>query len=140
MDQIKEAFAGVRLGNGIGLEEAQAIDDYADPETRAARRLKDEKDDWHLLTAEALNRCHSSLSFFDAEGMRFHLPAFLCAELRGEFRFGLASSLTQRADFSAFDLLTPLQREAVRTWLKGVDDEWERPHIERALEGYWADA
>src|SRR5688500_17196676 len=82
-DLIREAFAGVKLGNGIGLQEAQGIDDYADKETCARYRAGDEKEDWTRIPAEELSRCNSSLSFFDAEGMRFHLPAFLVAELQG---------------------------------------------------------
>src|SRR4051812_12445181 len=69
---IEAAFAGVALGGGVGLQEAQGLDDYADDETCAAYRANDEKDNWHRISTEALNRCHSSLSFFDAEGMRFH--------------------------------------------------------------------
>src|SRR5436190_8367262 len=92
---IEAAFAGVTLGGGVGLQEAQGLDDYADDETRAAYRADDEKDDWHRIPAEALQRCNSSLSFFDAEGMRFHLPAYLLADLRDDYGFGMAFCLTQ---------------------------------------------
>jgi hypothetical protein len=74
---IREAFHGVTLGNGIGLLEGQGLDDYEDEATRKAYRERDEKHDWERIPVEALNRCQSSLSFFDAEGMRFHLPAFI---------------------------------------------------------------
>src|SRR6188768_373023 len=60
---IDAAFAGVTLGGGVGLQEAQGLDDYADAATRAAYRAKDEKDDWHRLPAKALRDCNSSLSF-----------------------------------------------------------------------------
>lgn len=82
---IESAFAGVTLGNGIGLQEAQGLDDYADEATCAAYRATDEKDDWHRLSTETLNRCSSSLSFFDPEGMRFHLPAFLLTEFHDDY-------------------------------------------------------
>src|SRR5688572_12494241 len=61
---IEAAFAGVTLGNGVGLHEGQAIDDYEDASTRGAYRAKDEKKDWRRIPTEALNRCSSSLSFF----------------------------------------------------------------------------
>lgn len=80
---ISEAFAGVRLGKGVGLEEGQAIDGYADEETRARYRARDEKEDWSRIPAKRLIDWSSSLSFFDPAGMRFHLPAFLMADLQG---------------------------------------------------------
>jgi hypothetical protein len=40
---IRQAFAGVRLGDGVGLRETDALDDYADEETCAAVRADDEK-------------------------------------------------------------------------------------------------
>ena len=142
---IEAAFAGVTLGTGVGLQEAQGLDDYADAETCAAYRAKDEKDDWHRLPTEALNHCHSSLSFFDAEGMRFHLPAYLLADLRGDYGSGMAFCLTQSHDFDGyFGLLSEAQRRAVRAFLLHIADDpeyqFDHPHIVRALNEYWTDA
>lgn len=139
---IEAAFAGVTLGAGVGLQEAQGLDDYAAAETCAAYRANDEKDDWHRISAEALGRCNSSLSFFDAEGMRFHLPAYLIADLRGEYGFGMAFCLTQTSDYDRyFRLLSGAQRGAVRAFLLHIlddrDYEFDRPHILRALDEYW---
>jgi hypothetical protein len=112
---IEAAFAGVTLGKGIGLHEGQGLDDYEDAATCAAYRAKDEKEDWHRISAEALIRCHSSLSFFDAEGMRFHLPAFLLDDLRDGGK-GMAFCLTRRwPNFEIqFSLLSPEQRRRPR--------------------------
>ncbi|MES2571010.1 MAG: DUF6714 family protein [Verrucomicrobiota bacterium] len=143
---IETAFLGVTLGNGVGLTEAQGLDDYADKATLAAYRANDEKDDWHRISAEALNDCNSSLSFFDAEGMRFHLPAYLLADLRGDYGFGMSFCLTHLSDHSHtyFELLSPAQRAAVRTFLLHIlDDPEEKLHrsdIVFALDGYWTDA
>jgi hypothetical protein len=78
--EVSAAFADVRLGSGVGLFEAQGLDDYAADEERKALRERDEKEDWTLLRAVDLNRANSSFSFFDAAGMRFHLPAYLIAD------------------------------------------------------------
>ncbi|MDB6055820.1 MAG: hypothetical protein JWN25_3343 [Verrucomicrobiales bacterium] len=141
---IETAFAGVTLGNGVGLQEAQGLDDHEAAETCAAYRAKDEKDDWHQIPAEGLKRCNSSLSFFDAEGMKFHLPAYLLADLRDDYGFGMAFCLTQTGDYERyFRLLSPAQRSSVRAFLLHILDEpdyaFERPHIVHALNGYWSD-
>lgn len=137
---IQAAFADVRLGSGVGLREAQAIDDYETTLTRAACRDDDEKVDWRRISVKDLNECNSSLSFFDAEGMRFHLPAFLIADLDGEYRFGMAFCLTQCLD-ERFALLSRAQAEVVREYLRFIEEEpdyeFEREHIRRALEEFW---
>lgn len=79
--EIDHAFDGVKLGNGVGLFEAQAIDDYEPDDRVAEMRLGDEKDDWRKITAKDINRCGTSPSFFDSEGMRFHLPALMLYEI-----------------------------------------------------------
>ena len=79
---IRDAFKpGVTLGSGVGLLQAQGIDDYASAATLAEYRERDEKDNWSAIPAADLDRNYSSLSFFDADGMRFHLPAYLVATL-----------------------------------------------------------
>ena len=111
---IAEAFTGVKLGDGVGLSEGRAIDDYEDAATRAACRAVDEKDDWSRLTSDQLSHFSSSLSFFDQAGMRFHLPAFLIADLRDQFGFGMAFWLTYtgRPYEDSFGLLSVEQRAA----------------------------
>jgi hypothetical protein len=140
---ITEAFIGVRLGDGVGLYHAQGLDDYEDQATCARYRAEDEKDDWTAITSDKLRQCHSSLSFFDAEGFRFHLPAYLICDLRGEYGFGMAFCLAYSHPESddRFRLLTVQQRIVVRLFLLHIlhdrDNEYDRPHVERALESYW---
>lgn len=142
-EEILRAFSGVVLGSGVGLGEAQGLDGYEDEEIRAARRREDEKDDWRHIRPADLNRCNSSLSFFDAEGMRFHLPAFLIADIDGVYEFGMAFHLTHLDShgIGQFSLLSPEQRAAVRSYLQFIStsDEYafERPAILRALVEYW---
>ncbi|GAC1353099.1 MAG: hypothetical protein NVSMB1_22880 [Polyangiales bacterium] len=143
ISEISAAFAGVRLGGGIGLFEAQGLDDYALPDERRDLRERDEKDDWTVLSAEELNSANSSLSFFDAEGMRFHLPAYLIADLRGDYRHDVVFTLCQAAvRAERFSLLTGAQRVAVRRYLEFVakesDHDFDRLDIEQCLAGYWS--
>ena len=141
---IRTAFAGVTLGAGVGLRQGQGLDDYADAHTLASLRARDEQHDWAAIPVPDLDDCNS-LSFFDAEGMRFHLPAYLIADLEGT----LASAdpmfhLVHCVDGmeSRFALLSPAQREAVREYLllrlSDANHEFVHPMIRTALETYWA--
>jgi hypothetical protein len=139
------AFRYVVLGNGIGLFQGQAMDDYEMEETCDAARQRDEKDDWSIISADTLNQCNSSLSFFDAEGMRFHLPAFLIADLKDQLRMDPIFHLAYLNDYSISKLvlLSPAQRSAVRNYLllakENPNNEYDCPHIEKALSEYWAE-
>jgi hypothetical protein len=139
---IAEAFAGVELGAGVGLYEGQALDGYAEDAVRARERSRDELRDWRAIPAARLRECNSSLSFFDAEGMRFHLPAFMLAELGGEFGYDLVYNLTQVSEYNRYyALLSQSQRAAVRAFLVLALEEpecaYQREHVGRALAGYW---
>jgi hypothetical protein len=115
IDQITVAFAGVELGDGIGLFEANGIDDYASIDERRELRSKDEKDDWRRISAEVLGSCYSSPYFFDPKGFVFHLPAFLIAELNDHYSYGFIDRLihSDRHPDGWPKLLTSLQREAI---------------------------
>jgi hypothetical protein len=136
---IRTAFAGVALGSGVGLYQAQGLDDYASEAELERLRSKDEKEDWARISADALNECYSSLSFFDPEGMRFHIPAYLIADLDGEYKHGMAFTLCNPRD--QFTKLSAQQSAAVRLYLQYIvaedDYDFDRPHIVRALEECW---
>ncbi|CUX08827.1 hypothetical protein G6L67_09225 [Agrobacterium tumefaciens] len=137
---VREAFAGVTLGGGVGLSEVQALDDYANNEVRAACRAGDEKNDWAAIPVEDLNRHSGSPAFLDAEGMRFHLPAYMTADLDGDYRHEFAPYSCGCQE--KFSLLTLLQRNAVEAYLRAISETENLPpyqdDIERALEE-WVD-
>jgi len=140
--QIAEAFAGVKLGSGIGLRQAKAIDDYEDRSVQMARRAEDEKEDWSAITIDDLNRFSSSLSFFDGDGMRFHLPAFLIADLKGVYHMGLKFTLTHLSDYdrNRFAHLTLEQSTAIADYLCFIRENCygsDRKEIDHALVSYW---
>lgn len=81
IDKIFSAFEGVELGGGVGLYEAQAIDYHASLDERKEYRSQDETQKWINIPVSKLFRYWDSPSFFDAEGMRFHLPMYLLIEL-----------------------------------------------------------
>src|SRR3569623_1426720 len=118
-DLIRTAFRGVKLGNGVGLRQGRGLDNYAGAEALAKLRPDDEKDDWSAISFEDLNAYNGSLSFFDAEGMRFHLPAFLIQDLKGIAVGDLIFHLTCSGHKNArrFTALNADQRRAVREYL-----------------------
>jgi hypothetical protein len=141
--EVREAFWGVTLGNGVGLHQGQAIDDWEVEAIQLAQRERDEKENWEAISAETLNLCHSSLCFFDAEGMRFHLPAFIVGDLRGELGCDAIFHLTELSDYALGKLtaLTADQHNAVRHYLLLVMNEpnyeFDRPAIVSGLATYW---
>ncbi len=143
LQKIERAFADVVLGSGIGLNEAQAIDDYESSEVQAGFRLKDEKENWKLLDSNELQRCYSSLSFFDANGMRFHLPAYIIAELKEEIDDLSIFHLTHLNDYgkTKFTSLNNAQNESIVMFLEWClqQDEYQFDHlvIAKALSEYW---
>ena len=62
---IQQAFSSVTLGNGIGLSEGNAMDDYAPAEERARCRKQDEQTHWHKIPVELLNQYYVALCYFD---------------------------------------------------------------------------
>jgi hypothetical protein len=142
---IRNAFRGVTLGEGVGLMQGQGLDDYEDDDVLMEYRAQDEKQDWTAIPVDKLNYCHSSLSFFDAEGMRFHLPAFLLSDLAGTFMTSsVIFHLTYEGDYARqkFSLLSEEQRAAVRAYLMlRLDDpmyEFDHKRIRTALARDWS--
>lgn len=80
---IEDAFREVELGDGVSLHQTIVIDQYGCNCEEAERQAEaDERHDWRKLIddPELLNvRGVGGLSFYDAPGLRFHLPAYMSA-------------------------------------------------------------
>ena len=143
IELICKAFKDIELGDGVGLKQAQAIDDYETKEVQNAYRLKDEMNDWSKIPAELLDQYHSSLGFFDSEGMRFHLPAYLIAEINralfNDIHFHLVDSsryaLKQRGKLNASQKYAVSQY--LHWYLKKDRDQYWRAQVEKALSDFW---
>jgi hypothetical protein len=158
---LEDAFRGVALGEGVSLHETPVLDSYGTAEERRAAREPDEKHDWRRLIhepdlARLLSVGYSGLSFFDAAGLRFHLPACLSriiADPEGAFVYDMLESVLFHLA-GIFELpalaphrreqlaiLDPAQRACVREVLiyfrdvMEVDDE----ALARAIVGYWSE-
>jgi hypothetical protein len=153
LDVIDRAFEGVELGHGVSLHEAEVIDGYGTPEQREAARTPDEKRDWwNLINDPELSRiCGweiSGLSFFDAAGLRFHLPACLSQVIKDpeseeseDIRESVLFHLTDlnRYQKERFAILNGGQRQCVLEVLmflrEKIDDE--QGAVEQAITHYW---
>lgn len=157
INKIKLAFKGVQLENGIGLWEAQGLDDYANDEIMKSLKAKDERMNWENLSYQDLSYCESSLAFFDAKGMRFCLPKFLIFDLleteileeqnlsSPEVVFTLTNNLYSEYQMNRFSLFNNEQIECITEFLKHKlknkltnDDDYFYKQLKDGLT-FWSD-
>lgn len=74
---IEKAFENVSLNDGIGIFEAEAIDNYASEEVQKSEKAKDIRDDWTTIPDEVIDQYYSVLCFMDDDGLRFAMPAYM---------------------------------------------------------------
>ncbi len=88
--RIYKAFKNVKLEDGIGIWEANAMDDYFSPESQEYQEAiaKDERNDWRkvaqLFENPEGNYNSAVSSFMDVKGLRFFLPVILFLGYFGE--------------------------------------------------------
>lgn len=76
IEKIIAAFDGVSREGGVSMSEANVIDDYGSEAERAAARASDIDTRWQDVTEEQLAE-NWPISFLDAIGFRYYLPAYL---------------------------------------------------------------
>lgn len=147
---IREAFGGVELGNGVGLRESLAIDDYATDAQRLVVRDTDETHDWRKLIDDPdLQRLEfiGGLAFMDAASVRFHLPAYLSAAVAYATEDGFKMPenwlwlLWAENDFNVekLTLLTTQQKRCVGVvalYLREIGG-WDDPENEQRIRARW---
>lgn len=77
IQEITLAFDGVARGNGVTLHEATVIDSYGTPAERAKARATDTEKRWQDVPARDIREIDAALSFLDAEGLNYYIPAYL---------------------------------------------------------------
>jgi hypothetical protein len=147
---IREAFAGVHLGGGVSLVEAEAIDGYYERMSLAeAHRLRQFEitDNWTALATSELDS--ENLAHLDPEGLRYYLPAFMLRVLDdyqpGEmWCIGTMARLDQRDPhpFGFIELLTNAQRAAIAAYVEALPELVELDYqdaaiIDRSLAQVW---
>ena len=153
LDLIKEAFAGVKLGNGVSIHQTEVIDNYGSGKELQEARKKDRiVDDWTQLIDDAAFADVYGIGgyhFLDDLGKCYYLPVYLsqlvmdhknCPEDCRSVIFSLGQ--IERAKECTF--LSDMQRKCIRqvlTWLihnTGTWFEFERKHIQRAIDQVWS--
>ncbi|MEP7456384.1 DUF6714 family protein [Phyllobacterium sp. SB3] len=162
INEIKAAFAGVTLGEGMSLIEAAYVDSrgksvrgkpVSKQELQKLKRLEN-VDDWISLTIEELDQ--DNIAHLDAAGFRYYLPALMLAVISdydpGSMRvIGTLHGLYPRSiapyDWSEllgkYSLLNNEQKAATAGFLVTLPHLVELSHedekiVERAFNRYWS--
>lgn len=147
--RIQEAFTEVELGGGETIHQAYLEGAYNRVETWLAAREKDPETRWTDVPDWKLESLSSTLSFFDIEGWRFHLPAFMCWSLRNWRTndsitpYSVIWSLTftefTREVRERFESLNQSQSEAVLAFLEFFHEYSGDDHADaaEAVQSYW---
>jgi hypothetical protein len=157
--RIRTAFAGVRLGAGVSLREAQRIDWTILGIRQDQRDLPPEvTDDWtRVPDAELMRDCVAHL---DADGLRYYLPALMLWLLdhyddddrlfidgADMTAIGTMSALAPWQKFAQsywdiYDKFTSAQRSAIASYVDALPrlvhlDKEDATLVERSLTRYW---
>jgi len=122
LKQIEIAFENVSLEDGVSLHETLEIDDYRKVLPNSIARRLDVVDDWkRLIGSRTITKfCwNGGISFLDAKGFRFHIPAYLIVEIRshrlGDISNTMISNLTcpNELRLDGFALFSLEQKKAI---------------------------
>ena len=149
--QIRSAFAGVKLGKGISLRQAQVADRYGEGVTDQQFKLlpRDEvTDSWADVPFSELER--DCVPHLDEEGLRYYLPALMLSLLSNydpaSMRvIGTISALYPKNDAihrRNYAFLNAAQHKAIACFLRALPhlvplDTEDSKRVARALRNYW---
>lgn len=141
--KIHTAFAGVTLGDGIGLWESDARDGCLDLADLERPRLRDERESWQKIPEADIESCTcatSPLCFTDAEGFRFLVPALMIGALTycPDNDSTLINLCLYRDECDKSTLLNATQLETIVEFLElQCNDFCMREEIAEVLERFW---
>lgn len=149
---IRSAFAGVTLGRGTSIRQAELLGGIGDISAEAYDALpRDEvTDDWARIPDEELER--ACVGYFDPEGFRYYIPALALSVLRHYDGLSLRTIGTlsvlypkrENRDYhlGMYSLLSRRQKRALALYLARLPElvplGYEHPQVvSRALGNYW---
>lgn len=148
--KLDQAWRGVRRGNGVTLHQMVVLDDYGSIELQREVAKNDPEVHWQQIEEQKLWDFADSLTFLDAEGYRFYIPAFLRSMLgrlaQGRettcFYSGVWYSLdggTYHVEYH-YPLLSTAQKNIIATFLQAFQnfgDKDDRLKAWSCLKAYW---
>lgn len=160
IEKIEQAFSDLDYPGDDGLTDST----YGE-EPAALKSEFQGKTDWQVLDSAFLDQApdgwSSALSFFTDQALRFYLPAYLIADIRGELEcvdpaIRLSATVTAAADHqriakmwggssvgerarAGFDLLDDTQAAIIVEYLQWKQEisEIDEISIQQALDHYW---
>ncbi len=84
VQDIRGAFASVSLDGGISLPEGRLLDDQYHPspaQLAAAREAWNARHHWSEVPYDVLDEMADAITFLDARGRQYYLPAFMIVAL-----------------------------------------------------------
>lgn len=131
IEQIRRAFAGVRLEDGISLNMTEYIDaGGCVPEFREKAR-NDEREDWAAIADETLEQFSVTFPFTDLKGIKFYIPAYMNWSIRNH-----RTSWSGIADFTIY-AIDPLSHHfdsiPFRSWFNSAQVEAMAAFLEYAV-------
>ena len=139
--EIKKVFLKVQRGGGVTLHETAVLDHYGSEEMQRHARRKDNDRHWWDVRDEWIEAFGGvgGLSFLDAEGFRYYLPAYMSYWLRSGQEPNLLTFHLENPNRYGFDtLFSPTEKSTIAKFLDYVRIHFqENRHAKRALDNYW---
>lgn len=148
---VERAFADVSRGGGITIHEARLLDDVYHPtaEQLEAARSQDSEESWKEVPPNVVNKLSDTMPFFDAEGRRYYLPAFITFVLDPPDAFDESAAaggvvytlLSVDVHREEFDRYTTDQKNVLARFLQHMleDDDWALDEtMQAAFSDYWS--
>ena len=137
INTIYDSFKNTHLEDGIGLYEADCIDDYISADHPDYIRWKsyDERDNWERLLPLLSGAIHServntgSWFFMDAKGKRFLLPCILLLDIDNKLKGEnpIVTQLTfEPIDVAGFEILNKDQKQTILNLFDFKIDEFTK--------------
>jgi hypothetical protein len=154
VQDITDAFDGVRLGDGVTIAQARAIDDNLSEVEQLKARSHGAERRWQDISEAELRNHDDVLPFLCREAYRFYIAAYMTWTLRHlglndlddqlngptvySFKIGLPSDIWHADQLRRFDFLDLPQKQAICKYLRYLAGRGYFVHeAERYLSDYW---
>ena len=144
LNHISEAFKDVKLEDGISISQARLMDDYRDTKENIKNaRSIDNEQSWTEISKDKLEKLYDAITFLDAKGLRFYLPAYMAyGILYPDTGFPIgdyAISQLEGDTMERYHIFSPEQKVVIKEFLEftlGEGDYFDTEIALKALE-YW---